>query len=354
VAAALTDGFRRVKKPHLLSSFLRNTSVSRPARLAAIWATCLTLVAVAGVQLRAQQTPLRKIYELDLAIRSLSATVEPTLVLPKAVHGGVRVTLRTGSREVSVTDAARMFGGDVHVEGELSGPGLPQTLTLPRPLEAGEAPLPGDNDPLLLRLPPLPTAGDYTLANLRLVRGTRTVLDVTPRQIDIQVIDEILITSVKTRPLTLDEIRQRGIVLDSDDYLGFEFTLAMKLESTPVNVTFPVVFDRQNIPIPELLRPPSVSREGVLLPTIVPVMLEPDFGDGSGPGEKIPLTPEEFAEAKIPGILVIPGNVGYLKQFFSAQLFVANGAPDGSRLVVHDVTGTIELPKGSCRTSGAG
>ena len=26
-------------------------------------------------------------------------------------------------------------------------------------------------------------------------------------------------------------------------------------------------------------------------------------------------------------MLVIPGNVGYLKQFFSAQLFVANGAP---------------------------
>ena len=31
---------------------------------------------------------------------------------------------------------------------------------------------------------------------------------------------------------------------------------------------------------------------------------------------------------RIPSVLVIPGNVGYLKQFFSAQLFVANGAPD--------------------------
>ena len=43
---------------------------------------------------------------------------------------------------------------------------------------------------------------------------------------------------------------------------------------------------------------------------------------------------------------MIPGNIGYLKSFFSAQLFVANGTPVGSGLVVHDVTGTIHLPPG--------
>ncbi len=41
---------------------------------------------------------------------------------------------------------------------------------------------------------------------------------------------------------------------------------------------------------------------------------------------------------------MIPGNVGYLKQFFSAQLYVANGAPTGSGLTVRDVTGTIHMP----------
>jgi len=43
--------------------------------------------------------------------------------------------------------------------------------------------------------------------------------------------------------------------------------------------------------------------------------------------------------AKIPSVIVIPGNVGYLKQFFSAQLYVANGSPAGSNLTVDNITG---------------
>ena len=51
-------------------------------------------------------------------------------------------------------------------------------------------------------------------------------------------------------------------------------------------------------------------------------------------------------EVRIPSLLVIPGNVGYLRQFFSAQLFVANGAPAGSGLSVREVFGTMILPPG--------
>ena len=83
--------------------------------------------------------------------------------------------------------------------------------------------------------------------------GGRPVLDVQPQHVPVKVIDQVLVTSVKTRPLTLDEIREKGIVLDSDDYLGFEFTLGLKLESKPVNLTFPVVFDRQGVPVPQFI-----------------------------------------------------------------------------------------------------
>jgi hypothetical protein len=44
---------------------------------------------------------------------------------------------------------------------------------------------------------------------------------------------------------------------------------------------------------------------------------------------------------------VIPGSVGYLKQFFSAQLMVGNGAPGGSGLVLKDVSGTLRMPPGA-------
>ncbi len=61
-------------------------------------------------------------------------------------------------------------------------------------------------------------------------------------------------------------------------------------------------------------------------------------------GNKIPLTLPSGQPVRIPSLLVIPGNVGYLKQFFSAKLFVANGAPVGSGLTLRDVAGTIKLP----------
>jgi hypothetical protein len=333
-----------------LSSLLRTSSSAR-----LIHSSVLALVVACGwgLSLSAQQSvPLRKIGELELAIRGLSATTESRLTVPKNVASGIRVAVRAGGLDVSTADATRLLGGPFTLKGELSGPGLAQTLALP----SGAA----DADPFLLRLPGLTKAGHYALANLRVVRQEivggqpvdRTVLDVAPSAVDIEVIDEILITSVTTRSLTLDEIRQRGIVLDADDYLGFEFTLAMKLESTPVNVSFPVAFNRAGVAVPAFLTPPSVARSGVVMPTIVPMLLEARPTGAEAGGPSIPLTLEGGQEIRIPSVLVIPGNVGYLKQFFSAQLFVANGAPVGARLTVRDVTGTIALPAGQDHVVG--
>ena len=167
----------------------------------------------------------------------------------------------------------------------------------------------------------------------------------------VEVIEQVLVTSVQTRALTLDEIRAKGIVLDSDDYLGFEFTLGLKLESQPVTLSFPVVFDRQGVPIPDpLTPPPAPARQGVPMPTIVPLLLDA-FAEGRSPATEVGRgSRSRFQTAqpvRIPAVLVIPGNVGYLKQFFSAQLFVANGAPVGSGLTVKNVTGTVKLPPGA-------
>ena len=110
------------------------------------------------------------------------------------------------------------------------------------------------------------------------------MLDVTPQSVTVEVIEQVLVTSVKTRALTLDEIREKGIVLDSDDYLGFEFTLGLKLESQPVTLSFPVVFDRQGVPIPDpLTPPPAPARQGVPMPTMVPLLLDAFADDGRSP-----------------------------------------------------------------------
>jgi hypothetical protein len=299
-----------------------------------------------GSQVAAAQTPaptpLRKIGEMEVSLVSVAAAVEPlNPVVPKNTASGVRVVVRSGGERLSAEEVGRFVGEGFRVEGELSGPGLRETISLP---EAGAA---SGADPLLLRFPALPAAGDYTLSNLRLVVNGSAVLDVTPQRLTVKVIDQILITSVTTRPLTLDEIRERGIVIDSGDYLGFEFTLGLSLDSRATTFTFPVVFDQRGVPVPQPSLPLASPTRAELPPmtSIVPLLLTPQRDSAPLPRVRMPNGTE--AEVRIPSVLVIPGNVGYLKQFFSAKLFVANGAPGGSGLTVQNVTGKIKLPAGA-------
>ena len=47
--------------------------------------------------------------------------------------------------------------------------------------------------------------------------------------------------------------------------------------------------------------------------------------------------------------MVIPGNIGFLNQFFSVQIFTENGAPMGSGLNVNNIQATLQLPPGLTR-----
>ena len=53
---------------------------------------------------------------------------------------------------------------------------------------------------------------------------------------------------------------------------------------------------------------------------------------------------DRFGPPPITGLLVIPGNIAFLNQFFSVLLMVTNAAPDGTPLVLRDVKATIALP----------
>src|SRR5215831_10030120 len=319
-------------------------------RLRSLVGTAVVTVLFAASLLHAQTT-LRKIGELRLPVQSISATVSPANpTIPKNTAAGVRIVVSTASGPLNSTDVAQFLGGAFEVHGELSGPGLVGTITLPFiDPNGGATPI---VDPLLLPIPALSEAGDYTLSNLRITVNGSPALDVTPSTVPVKVIDQVLITSVTTRPLTLDEIKAAGIDLSSNDFLGFQFTIGQALQSNATTITFPVVFNRQGVPIPPLLIPPSPpTRDQVPIPTIVPILLNLVGKDG-GAVNKITLPDGSPAPVKIPSVLVIPGNVGFLKQFFSAQLFVANGAPGGSGLIVHDVNGTINLPTGDDGVAG--
>ena len=287
----------------------------------------------------------RKIGEMELRLSGVSATVEnPEPVVPKHTPGGIRILVRAGGVDLSIADLARFLGPDFAVQGELSGPAFSQPVALPA-LQPGEE-LPAD--PLILATPPIAISGNYRLSNLRIVANGRTVLDVEPSSVPLKVIDQILVTQVKTRALTLEEIRGKGIVLDSDDYLGFEFTMGFKLDSKAIDIKFPVVFDRQGVAVPQPLSPPAAPvREGVQLPTIMPLLLEATGPSGEREEIKYTSPTGVVKPITIPAVLVIPGNVGYLKQFFSAQLYVSNGAPVGSGLNVREIKAALKLPPGA-------
>ena len=209
----------------------------------------------------------------QLRIESVSAQAQPSApVVPKNTLSAVRVSVRVGDRELTAEEVAQSLGTGFKIQAELSGPGLSQTVTLPRP---NDPVLP---DPLLLVLPPLSRAGTYELRGMRIATAAGVaVLDVEPQATTLRIIEQVLITSVQTRPLTRDEIRERGILLDNQAYLGFEFTLAIKLESERVDIRYPVVFDREGLPHPPTIPiPPLPSRAVPMppLPTIVPMMLK--------------------------------------------------------------------------------
>jgi hypothetical protein len=315
----------------------RGMRVLRPAALVFLALLFITNTAGAAV---------RKIGEMDLYLRGITAAVDPLApVVPKNTPTGVRIVVRSGDSVLSVDEVSRFAGGAFRIEGDLAGPGLRVPVSLPFDGSASIT-----DDPFLLAIPSLSVAGDYDLSNLRLTVGGRTVLDVAPRRIVVKVIDQILVTSVTTRPLTLAELKDRGVVIDSNSYLGFEFTVGVQVDSKAVDVSFPVVFDSRGVAIPQPLQPPpSSGRADVPLPTFVPMLLKPS---DNGPAPVFHDAGGHDVEVRIPSVLVIPGNVGYLKQFFSAQLFVANGAPAGSGLTVDGVNATIVLPPGADRVAG--
>lgn len=66
-----------------------------------------------------------------------------------------------------------------------------------------------------------------------------------------------------------------------------------------------------------------------------------EAGEGGG-GGSAPMLGEE--PVRIPGVIVFPGRVGFLHQFFEAIVIVSNGAPGGTPLVIRNLRAKAKLP----------
>jgi hypothetical protein len=306
----------------------------------------------------AQTPPI--LTELQLDIVGVRLVVDPpALTVPKNIATQINTSLALppGAGD-EVRDAVASLTAGAIVEAELRGPQFPPTRITAVPGQ----PLP---------LPAFALPGDYILDNIRLVRDGETILDATAPDgrpatlIPIHVIAEILVTSVTSRPLSLDEIRGKGIVIDETNFQAVNFEVAFNIDGLPFRIELPVALPRPTssgsratcgTKIVEELK--IVNQQLATLQTALPP-------SSTGPGlnfsiAALPFFPVIADDGDDPGVRRAPhhgphphpGNVGFLNQFFSVMLMVANVAPDGTPLVLRDVTGTAILPKGLDRIAG--
>ena len=298
----------------------------------------------------AQQPPV--VAREQILIAGIALTVpQDHQTVPRNIATAVSVQLVATGDSTGSAQAASAVPADALVQAELRGPafGAPVTVVA----------RPGDP----LKIQPLAVVGTYVLENIRLVSGGVTFLQATPDTVTIDVIDKVLVSQVTTRQLTAAEIQQKGIFVDQTSFDVVNFTAAFGIQGSQHTIDFPMILPKRagsglpaSAPTPSLppLSPAAVLPPPNTLPQLQQVFQTNNVGI-SGLTLKIDddEVASQFTIPPIPGVIVIPGNIAFLHQFFSVLLMVSNVAPGGSNLAVRDATATIVLPAGADTVSGS-
>jgi hypothetical protein len=313
---------------------LKWNRISRP-----LWGQVAGLVLGCGIVCAA--APLTT---LEYRVNGTGLQVTPAAVaVPKGIAGSVLVTLTGG-------DATQALADGAYVEAFLRGPGFPQPRRLVSPVK----------QPMLF--PPLNLVGDYQLDSIRLVDAVtgETRMEGSPNIVPVRVFDEVLISRVTSRPLTYEEIVEKGIFIDESNFRVVEFEAAFVLDGKTIPISFPVVAPRftestELIPAAELeekLAEAAIFNQQIAATTQLPPEFEVAQLNIEIQGINFQAVDPEEPESlglripPIPALMVIPGNIGFLNQFFSVQIFTENGAPRDSNLSVYNITATLKLPPG--------
>ncbi len=242
---------------------------------------------------------------------------------------------------------------DAEVHATLRGPSLPGPVELVTRVNEH------------FEISPLQRAGIHTLENIRIVRAGDVVLYATPESVTIEVIDQLLVTEVTARALTAEEIKDKGIIFDQSNFQAYNFTAAFAVESgEDIEIDFPILLPKlagaaqaevEQVKVPQLAGPGLKSVSTIIPDTLkvaqtkIPNLAVKGFFFGAEKYEQ-----QDLEIPPIPGVIVIPGDIGFLNQYFSVMLMVGNAAPSGSGLVVQDLQAEIVLPAGNDRVVGSG
>lgn len=249
----------------------------------------------------------------------------------------VPVPVLLGSRPATAAELAQLLPAGCQLEGTFTGPGI-SPGTVKGAVGLG------------LSVPALGAAGDYQITDIRITRGGTPIIDAPGQAVAIRCLGEVLISGVTSTPMTMDEIRASGIQLGQGDYVATRFTLALAIGSKNVNLKVPVAIPVYNglasiVGEPQLERLELEGADAEQIPD-----LHVALGGLALPGTLTLARPEmaHIARHAFKSLVVIPGSIGYLHQFFKANVVVLNALPQGNPEYagyrVGKLTATLSIP----------
>ena len=285
----------------------------------------------------------------EIRLYGLNLSVDPAdQPVPKDVATIVNAVLKV-PEGTTPPDAVSPFAPDAELRATLRGPSLAQPLEL--------VVKPG----FPFNIPPLRVPGIHTLDNIRLVSGGEVLLRGNPESARINVIDKLLIAQVTARPLTADEIREKGIVYDKSNFQAYNFSAAFAIKGESIAINFPILLPRLQSTIPPTspiatipdVPTASIPRLQTLIPDTLKLQTKMPNLQVVGFSLKVPDVKDgNLIVPPIPGIVAIPGDIAFLNQFFSVMLMVGNAAPAGTSLVLSNMSAEILLPAGRDKQPG--
>ncbi|RIL05170.1 MAG: hypothetical protein DCC71_11320, partial [Proteobacteria bacterium] len=156
-------------------------------------------------------------------------------------------------------------------------------------------------------------------------------------QIDL---DNVVVSQVTSRPLAVQEIEQlvRDGVIDLEDpenYNVSSFNIVLTIEREEIPISIPIVRPREEPVGFEDIKPKSDPGSGGSSPRIPDTQIVVF--------EVVPPGPPNVARPRIPGVIIIQGDIKTLKEFFEVRLLLMNTS---GIFTLADVNARIDFPEG--------
>jgi hypothetical protein len=295
----------------------------------AVKVTAIALAALMTARVSAQ-TGATDLAQMRFDIVGIRLVVDPpVLTVPKNIATQINTSLALPPGiGAEARDALLQLTDGAVVEAELRGPSIPATRITVVPWSS--------DSPAAVRIARRLRPRRDPAREKRADDSRRHASDGRPATtIPIRVISEVFVTSVTSRPLSLAEIQSKGIVIDQNNFRAVNFQVAFNIDGATFTINLAAA-----LPTPSCCRTRATHDAHQDA-----VAHQPDArGDADDPAAGIRQAGIEFLDRRaavlpgaggdggippfdvppVTGLVVIPGNVAFLNQFFSVL-------PDGDQ-----------------------